>query len=467
MVDASCIFFSRPGERISEIFRRGKRIYEKYGHPDEWTMDYQGNLIGYSPREVLLRPDSDLVLESDMALAWSPSVGAARTEDTIVVDSRGFEVVTAAQDWPQIDIAVKGFVIPRPGILERCRTFQVRGSAQIHARTIVRWSLPLFTLVPNPPSPMLAWRALNSRKPPGPELSALPERSTIGGRCRRAFPFGERNATQMGLSWKLGRVAGINVFVHPTFLLVLFVGARGGASSLVLLLSMFACVLLHEFGHALMARRFGIETEDITLYPIGGVARLRRLPRAPGAELLIAIAGPAVNFAIVLLLLTLFWIGLAASPLGPFAEELLVVNLILGVFNLIPAFPMDGGRIFRALLSGWVGRARATIVAATVGRTLAILFGVYSLFFLTELFPQNLIYVGLAAFIYFAAGAEESHVIAEERRRQFTVDKDQGDGIWTAPPGYHWVNRGDGSWQLAPIVVVTTRDARWDGPTWQ
>ncbi len=119
MVDASCIFFSRPGERISEVFRRGKRIYEKYRHPDEWTLDYQGNLIGYTPREVLLRPDSDLVLESDMALAWSPSVGAARTEDTIVVDSRGFEVVTAAQDWPQIDVAVKGFVIPRPGILER------------------------------------------------------------------------------------------------------------------------------------------------------------------------------------------------------------------------------------------------------------------------------------------------------------------------------------------------------------
>ncbi len=274
----------------------------------------------------------------------------------------------------------------------------------------------------------------------------------------------------MGLSWKLGRVAGINVFVHPTFLLILlYSGTQRGAGSLVLLLSTFACVLLHEFGHALMARRFGIETEDITLYPIGGVARLRRLPRAPGAELMIAIAGPAVNFAIVLILVALFSIGLAASPLGPFAQDLLVVNLILGVFNLIPAFPMDGGRIFRALLSGWIGRAKATIVAATVGRTLAMLFGLYSLFFLTELFPQNLIYVGLAAFIYFAAGAEESHVIAEERRRQFSVDKDQnqGDGIWTAPPGQRWVNRGDGSWQLAPIVVVNTRDPRWDGPTWQ
>ena len=119
MVDASCIFFSRPGEVISEVFRRAKRIYEKFGHPHEWTLDYQGSLIGYSPREALFRPDSNLVLDSNMALSWSPSVGAARTEDTIVVDSRGYEVVTGMQDWPAIEVAVKGYVIPRPGILER------------------------------------------------------------------------------------------------------------------------------------------------------------------------------------------------------------------------------------------------------------------------------------------------------------------------------------------------------------
>jgi Xaa-Pro dipeptidase len=119
MVDATCIFFSRPGEAVSEVFRRAKRIYEKFDHPHEWTLDYQGNLLGYAPREVLLRPDSTLSLESDMALAWSPSVGAARTEDTVVIDSRGYEAVTAPQDWPQLDVAVKGFIIPRPGILER------------------------------------------------------------------------------------------------------------------------------------------------------------------------------------------------------------------------------------------------------------------------------------------------------------------------------------------------------------
>jgi Xaa-Pro aminopeptidase len=119
MVDASCIFFSRPGEVVSEVFRRAKRIYEKFGHPHEWTLDYQGNLVGYSPREIVLRPDSSMALESFMALAWSPSVGAARTEDTVVIDTRGYEVITKMQDWPAIEVAVKGYIMPRPGILVR------------------------------------------------------------------------------------------------------------------------------------------------------------------------------------------------------------------------------------------------------------------------------------------------------------------------------------------------------------
>jgi Xaa-Pro dipeptidase len=119
MVDATSIFFSRPSEPVSEVFRRARRIYEKFHHPYEWMLDYQGYLTGYSSREVLLRPDSPLVLEPNMAVRWSPSVASARVEDTVVVDPRGFEVVTAAQNWPVHDIAVKGFVIPRPGILER------------------------------------------------------------------------------------------------------------------------------------------------------------------------------------------------------------------------------------------------------------------------------------------------------------------------------------------------------------
>lgn len=119
MVDATCIYFSRPGEAVAEVFRRAKRIYEKYEHPHEWTLDYQGAQIGYAPREQVFRPDCPTTLAHGMAVCWSPTVGSARSEDTVVVDSRGFEVVTEAQDWPKIEVTVKGFTIPRPAILER------------------------------------------------------------------------------------------------------------------------------------------------------------------------------------------------------------------------------------------------------------------------------------------------------------------------------------------------------------
>jgi Xaa-Pro dipeptidase len=119
LVGATCIYFSRPGEPVSEVFRRARRIYEKFHHPHEWTLDYQGAVIGYSPRELCLLPDSPVRLQSGSALCWSPSVGAARSEDTVVIDGRGFEVVTEAQDWPKVDVSVKGYSLPRPGILER------------------------------------------------------------------------------------------------------------------------------------------------------------------------------------------------------------------------------------------------------------------------------------------------------------------------------------------------------------
>ncbi len=123
LVDATCLFFSsQPNEPVREVFRRLRRIYEKYGHADEWVLDYQGYLTGFAPCEELLLPDSDLVLQPDMALRWSPSVGAARSEDTMVVDGRGgFEVVTEAQVWPMLEVMVKNFPILRPGILERHR----------------------------------------------------------------------------------------------------------------------------------------------------------------------------------------------------------------------------------------------------------------------------------------------------------------------------------------------------------
>jgi Zn-dependent protease len=250
------------------------------------------------------------------------------------------------------------------------------------------------------------------------------------------------------MSWKIGRVAGIDIYVHPTFLLVLALPQvlSGGAFSLSLVLAAFGCVLLHELGHALMARRFGIGTEDITLYPIGGVARLSRMPRSPGAELLIALAGPAVNLAIVAGLVLASSSGLFAESqvLASFVELLAWVNLVLFGFNLIPAFPMDGGRVLRALLSPAIGRLQATNLAAGLGRGLAVVFGIYSL--LNGMFMQ----VFLAAFVYMAAGAERARVVAEESVRRYEGDK----GVWVAPPGFRWVQRGDGVWQLAPIVVT-------------
>ena len=261
----------------------------------------------------------------------------------------------------------------------------------------------------------------------------------------------------MGMSWKMGRVAGIDVYLHSTFLLLLaYAGLTGGMGYMLLACSVFGCVLLHEFGHALMARRFGIATEDITLYPIGGVARLRRMPRAPGAELLIALAGPAVNLFIVLALTTVSSLGLIGSSrspslLGMFLEALIWINLVLALFNLIPAFPMDGGRVLRALLSGWLGRARATMIAAGIGQGLALLFGTYSLFY------GPFLHALLAGFIYFAAGQELNHVLAEEYRerpgRRRDVGQPESEGIWAAPAGFHWVSRGNGTWQLAPIAV--------------
>lgn len=255
-------------------------------------------------------------------------------------------------------------------------------------------------------------------------------------------------------SLKLGRMAGIDVYLHPTFLLILLWQGMTSPGSLGLFVSAFACVLLHEFGHALMARRFGIGTEDITLYPIGGVARLRRMPRAPGVELLVALAGPAVNVAIAATLFLSMIVGMFA--VDGFFMNLLLINIILAVFNLIPAFPMDGGRVLRALLSPWLGRLRATTIAANVGRGLAVLFGGYCL--VNGMWLQ----VALCAFVAIAAAAELARVESEENGRPGNGDRfdDRRSGDWSAPRGFRWAYRGEGVWQLAPISVGEG-DRRW------
>jgi Zn-dependent protease len=192
-------------------------------------------------------------------------------------------------------------------------------------------------------------------------------------------------------SWKLGTPFGIGVYVHWTFLLLIgFVmlgnwgqyGLHSAFQAVSLLLAVFACVVLHELGHALMARRFGIPTRDITLYPIGGVARLERMSERPMEELCIALAGPAVNVAIAFVLFAALAViglpldremGFAANPMGSYLFTLAMTNLGLVLFNLLPAFPMDGGRVLRAILVPALGRFRATQVAANVGSAFAVL----------------------------------------------------------------------------------------------
>ena len=274
----------------------------------------------------------------------------------------------------------------------------------------------------------------------------------------------------MRLSWKMGRVAGIDLYIHATFLLVfLFIpqvraGGVQAIEAILLICSVFGCVLLHELGHALMARRFGIGTVDITLYPIGGVARLQRMPRAPGAELLIALAGPAVNFAIAAVIVALLFGSAAAFGLvwsmDSFFVELLLINLGLGLFNLIPAFPMDGGRVLRALLSTAVGRARATRMASIVGQVLAAAFAIWAI---TSSYGSPF-HIALAAVIFFAARGEEANVMYEERRR--SVAQASAQGMWVAPPGYRWVDRGNGLWQLAPMGVNYPEPAARDSSAW-
>ena len=253
-----------------------------------------------------------------------------------------------------------------------------------------------------------------------------------------------------GSSWKLGRVAGIDLFLHPTFLLVpLYILTRGGGLfGLAFAALLFGSVVLHELGHALMARRYGIPTADITLYPIGGVARLERMPRSAGPELLIALAGPAVNLAIAAVawpLLALCGVVLPWVEMLEILSAMVWINIGLLLFNMLPVFPMDGGRVLRALLSGWVGRLRATEIAAGLGRVLALVGGV--IFLLNGNWPQ----VFVAGFILVAGTYELWSVRMEESRRRQAED-------WPSPPpGYRWIEGGGGVYRLAPIAVTWGR----------
>ena len=213
--------------------------------------------------------------------------------------------------------------------------------------------------------------------------------------------------------WKLGEPFGIGVYLHWTFAILVFlilIGSFGVgvAEGLLLIAALFGCVVLHELGHSLAARRYGIGTRDITLYPIGGVASLDRMPKEPMKELVIALAGPAVNVVIAMVLFPLVFVAQVVSPaLAEFLLQIAVLNVGLVVFNMLPSFPMDGGRVFRALLSMKTGRVRATNVAATVGKVMAVIFGVLGLL------SGEFMLVFIALFVWFAGESERRMVEAE------------------------------------------------------
>ena len=232
------------------------------------------------------------------------------------------------------------------------------------------------------------------------------------------------------MSWSLPvfRVAGIQLRIHITFLLLIAWLAFGyysqggsavAASRVIFVLLLFLCVVLHEFGHAFAAKAFGINTPDITLLPIGGVARLERMPEEPVQELIIAVAGPLVN---VVIALGLFVVGGAQGLLnrstvegGGLIAQLLTINIILVLFNLLPAFPMDGGRVLRALLATRMSYARATQVAATVGQGFAFIFGFLGLF------GPNPFLLFIALFVYIGASQEAALAQMKDVSRRFPV----------------------------------------------
>jgi stage IV sporulation protein FB len=221
-------------------------------------------------------------------------------------------------------------------------------------------------------------------------------------------------------SFTIGRIAGTDVRVHATFLLLVAwaafasyrtAGPDAAIDDTLFLLALFACVVLHEFGHILMARRFGVRTPDVILLPIGGVARLERIPDDPKQELLIALAGPAVTLAIAAVLFAAaMLLGLHYSPESvlasrqPFLLRLMAANIFLLLFNLLPVFPMDGGRAARALLARRLGLMRATRIAGGIGQFSAIVMGIVGFMAGAPLLML------IALFVYLGAGAETTAV---------------------------------------------------------
>lgn len=267
---------------------------------------------------------------------------------------------------------------------------------------------------------------------------------------------------QMGNSLKIARIWGVDIQIHWSFILILFCGAFlfgrnasnlavGAIYGVVVILLLFVCVVLHEFGHAIMAKFFGVNVPHITLLPIGGVAQLERMPRKPMQEFLIAIAGPAVNFALAAVLLPAallvvsmsmrtgtMWALISAlmrtaqsMSVGGLLLTLAGTNLLLGIFNLLPAFPMDGGRILRALLALRLQYVPATRIAVLIGRGMAILFAIWGI-------SGGGIFLLLVAFFVYVGGrgeleAVQSRYVLKDFSARQAVNKD-AHVLYTSEP---------------------------------
>jgi Zn-dependent protease len=253
-------------------------------------------------------------------------------------------------------------------------------------------------------------------------------------------------------SWKLGTIRGIGVHIHWTFwLLMIFFtlsamaadGVGAGLFTALFVGLVFVCVVAHEFGHAFAAAAYGIPTHDITLLPIGGVARLARMPQNPWQELAIAVAGPAVNVVIAAVLFLLQ----AVVPLpaisenawmlmgGSLIENLIAANVFLVLFNMLPAFPMDGGRVLRSLIAMRTSHLRATEIAARIGRWMALAFVLVGLVY----GPIGLLLVGLFVFL---SGTGE---LLEARRRAMAAN---------GSPWFQW------RWSSAPTFTQPEQPGR-------
>jgi Zn-dependent protease/CBS domain-containing protein len=270
-------------------------------------------------------------------------------------------------------------------------------------------------------------------------------------------------APESAWSLRVAKVSGIPIRLHFTFLLLIIwlavsgIGS-GGAGMVLVVLGLFFCIALHELGHSLVAQKFGYPVRDITLYPIGGVASIEGSPR-PRHELYIALAGPAVNVVIAgVLAAFMVFTGRMESVATTQAAVrsierdplmfLLSANIMLVVFNMIPAFPMDGGRVLRAVLGLKLGKSRATKIAAGVGQFLAILMGLYGLGVFGN--QSNLGLMLIAVFVYFGAGQE-----AQAESTRDIIDDDPVKAAMVRE--FHTLQTGDTLRHAAEKLLETTQ----------